>query len=232
MITLTDIEKIIPSLKENWINPGPDGRMRWGGRDERDTWQSVFLERETQMGLLEIINGLENVSDMTVLDLGCEAGLWSVILSQKFKKVIAIDSDKTSITNAKKTLAIFDSFGFDVSNIELIHCRFQTDDGGKFKTLEPNKKEILLEYDAMFLVDSVGTNDNLQFFEEYNDVLSKVKMIIRTDRENFETPIEQQEEYIEKARKKYQENNFNLTEFKTMIHCRRADVFIGRNDNI
>ena len=87
--------------------------MRWGGRDERDTWQSVFLERQTQMGLLEIINGLEK-SNMTVLDLGCEAGLWSVILSQKFKKVIAIDSDKTSITNAKKTLEIFDSFGFDV----------------------------------------------------------------------------------------------------------------------
>jgi len=230
VITLADIEKIMPSLKHSWINPGPDGRMRWGGRDKRDTWQSVFLERETQMSLLEIINGLEK-SNMTVLDLGCEAGLWSVILSQKFKKVIAIDSDKTSITNAKKTLEIFDSFGFDVSNIELIHCRFLAD-GGKFKTLEPNKKEILLEYDAMFLVDSTGTNDNLKFFEEFNDILPKVKMIIRTDRENFQTSIEQQEEYIEKARKKYQENNFNLTELKTMKFCRRADVFIGRNDNI
>ena len=31
---------------------------------------------------------------------------------------------------------------------------------------------------------------------------------------------------------KYQENNFNLTELKTMKFCRRADVFIGRNDNI
>ena len=228
MITLADIEKIMPSLKENWINPGPNGRLRW---KDRDTWQSVFLERETMMSMLEIINGLENVSDMTVVDAGCEAGLFSVILSQKFKKVIAIDSDKTSITNAKKTLEIFDSFGFDVSNIELIHCRFLAD-GGKFKTLEPNKKEILLEYDAMFLVDSTGTNDNLKFFEEFNDILPKVKMIIRTDRENFQTSIEQQEEYIEKARKKYQENNFNLTELKTMKFCRRADVFIGRNDNI
>ena len=27
-------------------------------------------------------------------------------------------------------------------------------------------------------------------------------------------------------------NNFNLTELKTMKFCRRADVFIGRNDNI
>ena len=137
MITLTDIEKIMPSLKENWINPGPNGRLRW---KDRDTWQSVFLERETMMSMLEIINGLENVSDMTVVDAGCEAGLFSVILSQKFKKVIAIDSDETSIINAKKTLKIFDSFGFDISNIEVIH------DG-------VNEQRTLLEYDAIFMVD-------------------------------------------------------------------------------
>jgi precorrin-6B methylase 2 len=200
------MEKIMPLLKENWINPGPDGRLRW---QDRDTWQSVFLERETMMSMLEIINGLENVSDMTVVDAGCEAGLFSVILSQKFKKVIAIDSDETSIINAKKTLKIFDSFGFDISNIEVIHDNF-------------NEQRTLLEYDAILMVDGFGTGNK--------DILSKVKMFIRTDREDFQISLEEQEEYIKELRKKYKEFNFNLTEYKTMKHCRRADAFVGRKN--
>ncbi len=214
MITLTDIEKIMPSLKENWINPGPNGRLRW---KDRDTWQSVFLERETMMSMLEIINGLENVSDMTVVDAGCEAGLFSVILSQKFKKVIAIDRDETSIINAKKTLKIFDSFGFDISNIEVINDNF-------------NEHKTLLEYDAIFMVDGFGTGSVIPFFKRNKDILSKVKMFIRTDREDFQISLEEQEEYIKELRKKYKEFNFNLTEYKTMKHCRRADAFVGRKN--
>jgi hypothetical protein len=53
----------VPLLQENWINPGPNGRMMW--RD-RGTWQSVFLIRETMTGMLEIINNLENVSDKLI----------------------------------------------------------------------------------------------------------------------------------------------------------------------
>ena len=226
MITLNDIEKIMPLLKENWINPGPDGRLRW---INRDTWQSVFFERETMVGMFEIINGLENVSDMTVLDAGCEAGLFSVILSQKFKKVIAMDRDETSITNAKKTLKIFDSFGFDISNIELMHCRLNQKhifDIAKNKKLERTS----LEYDALYMVDGINSGTRGGFFELNTDILSKVKMVIRTDREDFETPLEQQEEYMKEIRKKYEEFNFNLTELKTMKHCRRADVFVGRKN--
>jgi len=224
MITLNDIEKIMPLLKENWINPGPDGRLRW---KDRDTWQSVFFERETMMGMLEIINGLENVSDMTVLDAGCEAGLFSVILSQKFKKVIAMDGDETSITNAKKTLKIFDSFGFDISNIELMHCRLYRT---HFLDIAKNKKfeRASLEYDALYMVDGINSKAGEQFFEINKDMLSKIKMIIRTDREDFKTPLEEQEEYMKEIRKKHKEFNFNLTELKTMRHCRRADVFVGR----
>ena len=215
MITLEDIKKIMPLLQENWINPGPGGRLRW---INRDTWQSVFLERETMVGMLEIINGLENVSDMTVVDAGCEAGLFSVILSQKFKKVIAIDSDETSIINAKKTLKIFDSFGFDISNIEVIHD-------------DVNEQRTLLEYDAIFMVDGFGTGCSvISFFKRNKDILSKVKMFIRTDRENFKISLEEQEEYMKELRKKYKEFNFNLTEYKTMKHCRRPDAFVGRKN--
>mgnify|MGYP003117506817 CR=1 FL=1 len=224
MITLNDMEKIMPLLKENWINPGPDGRLRW---KDRDTWQSVFFERETMVGMFEIINGLENVSDMTVLDAGCEAGLFSVILSQKFKKVIAMDRDETSITNAKKTLKIFDSFGFDISNIELMHCQLYQKhifDIAKNKKLERTS----LEYDALYVADGIDSNSGKKFFETNKDMLSKVKMVIRTDREDFKISLEEQEEYMKEIRKKYKEFNFNLTEFKTMKHCRRADVFVGR----
>ena len=224
MITLNDMEKIMPLLKENWINPGPDGRLRW---QDRDTWQSVFFERQTMVGMFEIINGLENVSDMTVLDVGCEAGLWSVILSQKFKKVIAMDGDETSIINAKKTLKIFDSFGFDISNIELMHCRVYPKhifDIAKKKKLERTS----LEYDALYMVDGLESDSGKTFFETNKDMLSKVKMVITTDREDFKTTLEEQEEYIKEIRKKYKEFNFKLTELKTMKRCRRADVFVGR----
>ena len=213
MIEIGDIEKIMPSLQENWINPGPNGRMRW---EDRDTWQSVFLERETMRGMLEIINGLENVSDMTVLDLGCEAGLFSVILSQKFKKVIALDSDETSIKNAKKTLEIFDSFGFDVSNIEVEHNDYTQSYHNNFDNI-----------DALYKVDSYS--NKFAFFEKEN-ILHHLKLLILTDREDFNKPLDERKSHVDKLRKKFKEFNYELSEFKTMKRCKTSDVYIGRRN--
>ena len=78
------------------------------------------------------------------------------------------------------------------------------------------------------MVDGINSGTRGGFFEINKDMLSKVKMVIRTDREDFKTSLEQQEEYMKEIRKKYEEFNFNLTELKTMKHCRRADVFVGR----
>ena len=49
MITLTDIEKLIPTLQETWNPIGPDGRVRYRKRDSsenRDIWQSVFYKEQ------------------------------------------------------------------------------------------------------------------------------------------------------------------------------------------
>tara|TARA_B100000287_G_scaffold66144_1_gene57730 strand:- start:46 stop:417 length:372 start_codon:yes stop_codon:yes gene_type:complete len=120
-----------------------------------------------------------------------------------------------------------DSFGFDISNIELMHCRVYPKhifDIAKKKKLERTS----LEYDALYMVDGLESDSGKTFFETNKDMLSKVKMVITTDREDFKTTLEEQEEYIKEIRKKYKEFNFKLTELKTMKRCRRADVFVGR----
>lgn len=225
MIQLSDIEKVMPALHEVWIDESPEGRYSSG---DGVSFQASFLERESHINFLKLINSLEDVSDKTIIDLGCEAGLWSVILSQKFKKVIGIDLEDYSIRNANRTLDVFNQFGFDVSNIQFEHCFYNKFGKEKFYK---GDQILPLEFDAVFVKDSVGTSLGIEFFDKYRNTLLDIDMLIRTDREDFTKPLEDREKYLIEARNKYKELNFNtLIEFQSMAHCRTADIFVARKD--
>lgn len=212
MIQLDDIKKAMPILKKTWKELGPNERKRWG---YRDIWQSVFLERETMVSMLDIINNLKGVEDMTVVDLGCEAGLVSVILAQKFKHVIAIDLDETSIERAHQTLYTFWDLGWDVSNIEIIHGDFN-------HYFKENKDSI----DAVYKVD--GHAGKIHFYRDHSYVLENSDMIIISEREDFKQPIEERKEYLNQIRGIIKNYGFTIEEHQSLSYNRTPDILILR----
>ena len=111
------ILRIYPELKEEWMKI-----------DEHEPWQ--IMEGSELMRISNAINSFkyldENITkNLTLLDLGCECGLYSMMATQKFKKVIGIDNDEVSIKRALKTKDIFIKNGYDVSNFEAKHLSFE-----------------------------------------------------------------------------------------------------------
>tara|TARA_B100000287_G_scaffold4909_1_gene4771 strand:+ start:179 stop:835 length:657 start_codon:yes stop_codon:yes gene_type:complete len=212
MITLTDIEKLIPTLQETWNPIGPDGRVRYRKRDSsenRDIWQSVFLQRETAKGMVNILNDLpDDFSKMTVLDAGCDAGLFSVVLSQLFKNVIGIDYDEISVERANQTLEVFKNAGFDVSNVKIEHKDFR-------KSYMKNPSNI----NALFNHDS-GTGPGKPPHDKNKTILDKVDFILITDRGR-------DAEYMKASKEELEKYNFKVELHKSQ-NVPVEDVIIGR----
>lgn len=210
LITLNDIEKGIEKLNNIWIIP-KDERKRWGNRH---IWQSTIPFKQSQYNLLPIINGLENVSDMTIIDVGCEAGIWSVALSQKFKKVIALDLDEPSIKRTYQTLEVFTDMGFDVSNISIEHKEFQ-------QTYKHDFKDI----DGLFIID--GYFNDFSFFSTHKPLVNHINFLFWSYRENFSVPIEDRLEEINNIKNTFKEYNFEPNLYSTVDYNRTGDLFVG-----
>jgi SAM-dependent methyltransferase len=212
MITLDNIKEAIDRLNNIWMEPGPNGRKRW---QNRDIWQSCIPDKEMMSGILPIINGLENVSEMTVLDLGCDVGIWSVVLSQKFKKVIALDMDETSIERTEQTLNVFWDMGFDISNIFVEHNTFE-------QTYKHNFNDI----DALFSIDSwyIGI-DELNMCE---DLFNHLKLLIKSEKENFTIDLNEKLKGINSVKNKMEEYNFKVSDYYSCDYLRHGDIIIGR----
>jgi len=116
MITNKIIEELYPTLDSLWEH---NDRNRW---NNRDIWQ--VPGKKSFKVVVNIINSLEFVSDMTLLDYGCDVGLHSIVASHKFKKVVAIDNDIVSYRRAKVTKEIFEKKGYNLSNLEIKNVDF------------------------------------------------------------------------------------------------------------
>lgn len=214
LITLDNIKEAIDRLNNIWMEPGPNGRKRW---QNRDIWQSTIPLKPTQYNLLPIINQLEDVSDMTIIDVGCEAGIWSVVLSQKFKKVIALDVDETSIERTYQTMDVFRDMGFDVSNIFVEHKEFQ-------QTYQNDFKDI----DALFAID--GYYNDISFFTNHEPLINHLKLIMWSVREKFSLPIEQRNNGVTKIIDSFKKYNFVPTEYRSTDYNEISDIFVGRKN--
>lgn len=112
-----DIKRIYPELIEEWMR-----------LDDYEPWQIIEGVSETRT--IDAINSFNHLDvditkNLTLLDIGCECGLYSMPATQKFKRVIGIDSDEVAIKRALKTKDIFIKNGYDVSNFEAKHISFE-----------------------------------------------------------------------------------------------------------
>jgi hypothetical protein len=112
-----DIKRIYPELIEEWMR-----------LDDNPPWQ--IIEGVSKTRTIDAINSFNHLDvditkNLTLLDIGCECGLYSMPATQKFKKVIGIDNNEVSIKRALKTKDIFIKNGYDVSNFEAKHLSFE-----------------------------------------------------------------------------------------------------------
>ena len=112
-----DIKRIYPELMEEWMK-----------LDDNPPWQ--IIEGVSKTRIIDAINSfnyldVDITKNLTLLDIGCECGLYSMPATQKFKRVIGIDSDEVAIKRALKTKDIFIKNGYDVSNFEAKHISFE-----------------------------------------------------------------------------------------------------------
>ena len=95
------------------------------------SWQTdiaVYNEKSTSYLRLKSVLQLKkylDYQDLNVLDLGCDNGLYSYIIGDKFKKVVGIDSDELSIKRSLTTKKFFEKNGYNLNNIEFNNISFE-----------------------------------------------------------------------------------------------------------
>ena len=87
---------------ESIINNFDDLKKNWEGVDEDIGWQGQISLTENTISkqrLVEILklNDYLEFQNSNLLDLGCDNGLYTIILANKFKKLIGMDNSVSSI---------------------------------------------------------------------------------------------------------------------------------------
>ena len=99
-------------LKQEWDRIGGS----WQGSIDVSNKKNVsYLRLKSILQLKEYLD----YQDLNVLDLGCNNGLYSYIIGDKFKKVVGIDGYELSIKRALITKKFFEKDGYNLNNIEL-----------------------------------------------------------------------------------------------------------------
>ena len=99
-------------LKQEWNRIGGSWQSDIDVSNKKDV---PYLRLKSILQLKEYLD----YQDLNVLDLGCNNGLYSYIIGDKFKKVLGIDSDELSIKRALITKKFFEKDGYNLNNIEL-----------------------------------------------------------------------------------------------------------------
>jgi len=109
------IVRIYPELDSKWEKVDDVSLWNW---KEYDIWQQArdINQNSRFWSVVECINNLEDTSHLTLLDAGCDVGLHSMVATQKFKKVIGVESRKISCRRALTTKKVFTENGYNVSN--------------------------------------------------------------------------------------------------------------------
>ena len=112
------IESIFPELDSKWEKVDDTSLWQW---EDKDVFQQAgdINQNSRFWSVVECINNLEDTSHLTLLDMGCDVGLHSMVATQKFKKVIGIDRCKISCRRALTTKKVFTENGYNVSNFSV-----------------------------------------------------------------------------------------------------------------
>ena len=110
MINKDTIKKFYPLLSKEWQKI-----------DKMSNYQKV---NKRLKNAVKILNGLNDVSDLNLLDIGCNSGLLSVVSSQRFNRIIGTDFNKVFFKRAKRTKDIFKDLGFQLDNVKFNNMYF------------------------------------------------------------------------------------------------------------
>jgi len=174
-------------LKQEWDRIGGS----WQGSIDVSNKKNVsYLRLKSILQLKEYLD----YQDLNVLDLGCNNGLYSYIIGDKFKKVVGIDGYELSIKRALITKKFFEKDGYNLNNIEFntttfeeycINPKYQVDEPTFTDTIWNSEKHDLI-------INSDFENDNinailaceiLSLFDDnlmniLNKILENVKLIM------------------------------------------------------
>ena len=174
-------------LKQEWEKIGASWQTVIDVYNEKST---SYLRLKSVLQLKEYLD----YQDLNVLDLGCDNGLYSYIIGDKFKKVLGIDSDELSIKRALITKKFFEKEGYNLNNIEFNTATFEEYCiNPKYQVDEPTFTDIIWNSDRPdLIINSDFENDNinailaceiLSLFDDnlmniFNKVLENVKLIM------------------------------------------------------
>ena len=179
--------KSFHELKQEWNKIGASWQT---GIDVYNEKSTSYLRLKSILQLNEYLD----YQDLNVLDLGCDNGLYSYIIGDKFKKVLGIDNDESSIKRALITKNFFEKDDYNLNNIEFnttsfekycINPKYQVDETSFEDTIWNSEKHDLI-------INSDFENDNinailaceiLSLFDDnlmniFNKVLENVKLIM------------------------------------------------------
>jgi len=105
-------------LKQEWNRIGGSWQSDIDVSNKKDV---PYLRLKSILQLKEYLD----YQDLNLLDLGCDNGLYSYIIGDKFKKVLGIDGDELSIKRALITKNFFEKDGYNLNNIEFNHISFE-----------------------------------------------------------------------------------------------------------
>ena len=154
------IESIFPELDSKWEKVEDVSLWHW---EATDVWQQAHDINQNQRfwSVVECINNLEDTSHLTLLDVGCDVGLHSMVATQKFKKVIGIDRRKISCGRALTTKKVFAENGYNVSNFSVRNQSYAH---------EKDLEERLTEYVENEGIDAILWSTGSGLFREEFDV--------------------------------------------------------------
>ena len=157
---------------ESIIKNFDDLKKNWEGVDEDIGWQGQISLTENTISkqrLVEILklNDYLEFQNSNLLDLGCDNGLYTIILANKFKKLIGMDNSVSSINKTHETTLWyhrhFAKFSHqNISNVVFIY--------GHFEKYAMNKKYNIHDYyftrriwsrDEDLTLDSVFSDDDI-----------------------------------------------------------------------
>jgi SAM-dependent methyltransferase len=179
--------KSFHELKQEWKKIGAS----W--QTGIDAWNKNSISYLRLGSILQLKEYLD-YQDLNLLDLGCDNGLYSYIIGDKFKKVLGIDGDELSIKRASITKNFFEKDGYNLNNIEFntttfeeycINPKYQVDESTFIDTIWNSEKHDLI-------INSNLENDNinailaceiLSLFDDnlmsiFNKVLENVELIM------------------------------------------------------
>jgi len=179
--------KSFHELKQEWKKIG----VSW--QTGIDAWNKNSISYLRLGSILQLKEYLD-YQDLNLLDLGCDNGLYSYIIGDKFKKVLGIDGDELSIKRASITKNFFEKDGYNLNNIEFntttfeqycINPKYQVDESTFKDTIWNSEKHDLI-------INSNLENDNinailaceiLSLFDDnlmniFNKVLENIELIM------------------------------------------------------